>query len=101
MKKQTIIKDIQRIIKEFGEFSTADIEAGSSPVVNSFGKDSFELAERFSFSKVSVISYVHETEVDDRDVNYEDLSIEVLEEILTLAEDYEASEIQTEKRISD
>jgi hypothetical protein len=35
MEKTEIIKRIQKIIVEFGEFTTADVEANGSPVIQS------------------------------------------------------------------
>jgi len=97
MQKRTIIKNIKRIINEWGGFSVAEVEGESSPVITTIGKDSHVLAERFG-SSVTGVTYVHETETDENDYEYEELSKDTLEEILTLAEIYEADQEKTFKR---
>jgi len=98
--KKTLIKQIKNIISKYGSFTTADVEADSSPVIASLGKHTFQLAETFNLHKVTAITYVHDTESDEDYISYEDLNRDVLAEILFLAEIHEAQEIQTEKRIS-
>lgn len=98
--KRTIIKEIKKIIQDWGGFSTADVEANSSPVIATLGKDTHQLAERFDLHKVTVITYVHENETDTDYVKYEDLDKDVLEEILNLAQDWDAISYKTEKRCS-
>jgi len=100
MSKKEDISYIKRIIADYGSFSVGDLEGESSPIVNSLGKDNFQLAERFSLDDVTVITYVHETEVDQNDVDYGDLPDDTISEIVRLAEDYEADQIRTQKRIS-
>jgi hypothetical protein len=100
MQKRTIIKKIKSIIAEHGSFTTADVEANGSPCIASLGKDTHQLAEEFFQHKVKAVIYVHETETSEDFIAYEDLSKDVLEDILLLAEDYEAEQIRTEKRCS-
>jgi hypothetical protein len=97
MQKRTIIKNIKRIIDNYGSFSVAEVEGESSPLINSIGKDSHVLAERFGIS-VTGVTYVHETETDENEYEYEDLSKDTLEEILYLAELYETDQEKTLKR---
>lgn len=97
MQKRTIIKNIKRIIDNYGSFSVAEVEGESSPLINSMGKDSHVLAERFG-SSVTGVTYVHETEIDENEYEYEELSKDTLEEILTLAEIYETEQEKTIKR---
>jgi type II secretory pathway component PulL len=100
MQKRTIIKKIKTIIKEFGSFTTADVQAESSPNVASL-KGINQLVESFNQNNVEVVTYDrNDDEIDTDIMNYEELSKDVLEEILYLAEIFEAEEIQTEKRIS-
>jgi hypothetical protein len=99
MQKKTIIKNIKRIINEYGSFTVADVEYESSPVIASFGKDTHVLAERFD-SSVTGVTYVHETEVDENEYEYDELPKDVLEEILSIAENYETDQQKTLKRIS-
>lgn len=100
MQKRTIIKKIKAIIKEHGDFTTAEINAESSPCVYS-KKGRNELCESFNYDKVEVVTYdSNDEEIDSDDVLYEDLKKDVLEEILFLAEIWEAESLQTEKRCS-
>lgn len=99
--KELIIESIKAIIAEYGSFTTADVEATSSPVINSMSKDCHELGERFDMNGVNTIIYVHETESGGGFVNYEELDENTLEEILLLAQDWESSELKTQKRIKD
>lgn len=85
------IQNIKRIINTFGTFSMSDLQDEASVVVNSIGKDNFQLAERFSESGVSVFTYVYDMEVGEDFIEYEDLSNDVIEEINILAEIYEAN----------
>jgi hypothetical protein len=47
------------------------------------------LAERFS-TTVTVVTYIHETEVCEDELEYEKISKDVLEEILSIAETFES-----------
>ena len=96
--KRTIIKRIKAIIKEHGEFTTAEINAESSPCVPS-NKGRNELCESFSFDGVEVITYDNnDNEIDTETVDYESLSKDIIEEIYILAEQYEAECLQDEDR---
>jgi hypothetical protein len=66
----------------------------SSPVYNSFGKDEFQLVEGFYLDGVNVNTYIHENNINDFFVNYEDLDIFLLEEILGIAQVYEINQIE-------
>ena len=99
--KENLIKNIKRIIEEYGSFSTFDIEADSSPVVGTLGS-AFMLAEHFNLHTIDGYLYLNgdENERDIEEIRYEDLSEECLGEIEILAQHWEADNIQTEKRIS-
>jgi hypothetical protein len=99
MEKTEIINHIQKIIVKFGEFTTADVEANSSPVIQSLGNTHL-LVEQFGEHKVTAVLYVNDMETDEDYISYEDLSEDVLQEILMLADIWEAEQLQTEKRIS-
>lgn len=88
MKKADIIKKIKTIIKEHGDFTCADVEANSSPVVASLGKDTHQLAESFGLHKVTAVTYVHETETGEDYIKYEDLKASTLKDILELAKEH-------------
>ena len=99
MSKKSVIKRINKIIVKHGEFTTADVEAESSPVIQSFGKTHL-FAEKFGEHKVTAVLYVADRETDEDYITYENLSLDVLEEIELLCSIWEAMQIQTEKRIS-
>ena len=93
MNREEKIEAIRTIINEFGSFSTAEVEASCSPCLQSFGKDTHILAERFYKDNVEAVTYVHETETNSSDILYEDLSDEVLDEILPLAQEWETMQL--------
>ena len=99
MQKRTIIKRIKTIIQNHGSFSVGEIGAESSPIVESFGS-TFVLAESFDINNATLVTYVNDSEVDENYVVYHELSKEVLEEILFLAEMFETDQEKTLKRIS-
>ena len=100
MQKRTIIKNIKAIIKEHGSFTTADIQADSSPCILS-RKGINVLCESFDYDNVEAVTYDrHDEEIETERIKYEDLKKDVLEEILYLADIHEADSLQTEKRIS-
>ena len=87
--KQTIISEINEIIREYGSFTVADVEAESSPYLDAKGKLS-HLAEEFMDG--SCVVYVYDPtshssdEIDSYDEFYEEFSEEQLEYILELAQ---------------
>lgn len=100
MTKKVIIKKIKAIIREHGSFTTADVQADSSPSVGAL-KGINQLCETFYFDNAEVVTYDrNDDEIDSERMNYEDMKKDVLEEILFLAEQHEADSLQTEKRIS-
>lgn len=100
-KKERLIERIRTIIEQDGSFTTADVMAQSSPVVKTMGKNSSMLAERFGKNGVDCDIYVHETVTDSDTVEYEDMDVDVLEEILYLAEEWSVICYKTMKRASD
>jgi hypothetical protein len=105
MRKPTIIKRIQRIIREWGAFGSGEVEGSLgetySPCVNSMG-NLVALAENFDSDGVEVNVYkpsgFSSDPIDTYNVSYEDLDKDVLLEILTLAEQYEADQLKTKQR---
>jgi hypothetical protein len=99
-KKETI-SQIRTIIENYGSFTTFDVDADSSPVIGTLGS-AFMLAEHFELNGVDGYLYLNgdENERDIEFILYENLSMDCLEEILLLAQNYEAEEMKTEKRIS-
>lgn len=100
-KKERLIERIKTIIEQDGNFTTADVMATSSPVVKTMGKNSCMLAERFGKNGVDCDIYVHETKTESDTVEWEDMTVDVLEEILSLAEEWSVICYKTMKRASD
>ena len=86
---------------EHGAFSTSDLIESSAPVIASLGKNTHQIAERFNKYGVEAVVYVHEKDVESETLTYEDLKKEVLDEVLIIAEDWEAECLKTEKRCAD
>jgi hypothetical protein len=103
MSKKQTIKAIQKIINEFGSFTTGELQAEVSPCVGAMGKF-VALAEQFRQNVVDVSVYepagFSSDPIDEYEATYEELTADVLEEILILAEQFEAESLKTEKRIS-
>jgi hypothetical protein len=103
MQKRTVIKNIKKIINKFGAFDVNEIGAETSPCVGELG-NYVGLAEYFKPTGVQVNVYMpsgfSSDPEDEYDMDYEDLDKDTLEEILLLAEMWEAESLQTEKRIS-
>ena len=104
MQKKTIIKNIRKIITEFGGFYVGEVgEMEAQGIcVNEMG-NFVAIAEGF-FKEVEVNVYEPSSfssdSVDDYTLTYEELSKDVLEEILFLCEHYEADQLKTEKIIA-
>ena len=102
MQKRTIIKKIKSIIENYGSFNIGEVDGVDGICVNEMG-NLVALAEYFS-DDVEVSVYdptgFSSDPLDSYNVDYEDLSKEVLEEILFLADLYETDQEKTLKRIS-
>lgn len=88
MKKKLILK-IKAIIKDYGSFTTADVQAESSPCVNSM-RGATQLAESFYKDKVEAVTYEtkNDNEIGTDYIKYEELDKSTLEQILKLAEQW-------------
>jgi len=97
------IRYVNKVIKNHGEFSTFDVEAEDSPTVTNLG-NVMQLAEDFHEGYATCTTYIGSREESQQDVSYEDLlKIDpfILEHIASLAENWEAESLKTEKRVSD
>lgn len=103
MVKHKKIKKIQAIIERYGTFSIGEVEGANGICVNEMGKF-VGLAEYFGTNNIEVKIYESSSfssdEIDSYELNYIDLTFEVLEEILSVAEIYETDQEKTLKRIS-
>ena len=97
--KEAIIRKIQAIIKEFGNFTTADISASCDVSIPVIGNH-IHLANHFHFGKANVEVYEDggDNEIDEYDLNYLDMDIDTLTEVLEYANQYEAVCLQDEDR---
>jgi hypothetical protein len=98
MEKQEVISKIQNVLVKWGEFSIGEVDGEDvSPCVASHG-NLVDLAEYFNNTGVTVEVYnpsSHSSDsIDTYDLDYEDLELDVLEEILMIAERYD---VQQEK----
>lgn len=96
MKKQEVINSIQEILVRWGEFSIGEVEGEDvSPCVASHGS-LIDLAEHFNNTGVTVEVYnptgFSSDSIDTYDLDYENLDLDILEEILMIAERYDAQE---------
>lgn len=103
MKKQKLIKEIKKILKEWGSFGVGELDYGNSVVVNEMG-DLMALGEYFNYHTIDVRVYnsnnFDSDSIEEYEVSYEELPKSALEEILMLAEQYEVEQMKTKKRIS-
>ena len=103
MEKQEIINKIQSIIEKYGTFHIGEVDGANGICVDSMGKF-VGLAEYFNSTVIEVNVYEPESfssdEVDSYELIYDDLTIDVLKEILFVAELYETDQEKTLKRIS-
>jgi hypothetical protein len=99
--KETIIRKIQAIIKEFGNFNTHDIQASCDINVLETG-NLIHLASGFDYSKAEIQVYEDggDNEIDEYDLNYWDMDIDTLTEVLEYANQWEAECLQDEDRQS-
>jgi len=103
MTKEEEIVEIKRILREHceGSTSTCELKASSSPCISSTGTNKQNvsvLVERFNSYNVETVTYLNETEITEDEVDYEDLSEDVINEIYQLLEDYETECEKTFKR---
>lgn len=94
---------IMEIIEEWGETTTAELEADCSPCVSSVGSrpNVSALVEGFDYTTAKVVTYVDELDTGEYYVDYSDLSEDVLDDILELLEDWDAENYKTRKRCED
>lgn len=96
--KHKVISRINKLISINGCFTTDDAEAKSSPVIEAINKDHQILAEIFHENYCEANEYEHGEVTDFHTFYYEDLDFNILDDILTLVEDWNAICYKTEKR---
>lgn len=91
MKKTEIIKQIKSIVKEHGTFTTADVQAESSPSVGNV-KGINQLAETFYENHAEIVTYDrNDNEIGSDPMKYEDMTKDTLLEILELTKTFESN----------
>lgn len=97
--KNKLIDDIQKIVKEFGSFSTADINADCDVSIPTIGNH-IHLANIFNYDDAEVEVYEDggENEIDSYSLSYRDMEIEQLQEVFEFAQQWEAECLQDEDR---
>jgi hypothetical protein len=94
MEKEKIVEEIKKIIAEFGGFYVGEIEA-QGICVNKMG-NFVAIAEGFFKGEIEVNVYEPRSfssdSVNDYTLTYEELSNDVLGEILSLCEQYKESQ---------
>jgi hypothetical protein len=83
------IDEIKEVIKNYKDFGTGDVMAESSPSVDAPGNLT-HLIEHFNENSVDVEVYGDwDNSVDNYSLSYEELSEEVIDEILNLAQEWQ------------
>ena len=103
--KEELIESIKNILKTYGCFDSCELDYKDNSVcVGTLGRF-VGLAEYFTedYAQVNVYnpSSFSSDPIDEYHEQYEDLSVDVLQDILVQCEQWEAQTLQTEKRISD
>lgn len=99
--KNKKIAYIKKVLGEWGATSCCELERDHSPSMNSLaGGRVCELVEQFRVDGVESVVYDDDNEIDWFNYTYEELSDDVLDEIVEIMEDYEADMLKTEKRCS-
>lgn len=102
--KNTKILRIKEIIMEWGETTSTELELDCSPCISSHssgGRNTSVLVEGFNEDDVNVITYIDETEINNEDIEYDELSEDIIDEILGVMENYNTDMEKTMKRCED
>ena len=83
------IEYIKRVLGDYGMVTTGELSLDCSPMYNSMGNDCVSLIEAFTDNYVRVVEYVHETETNEFEVTYEELSDDIIDVIYPIIHEYE------------
>lgn len=98
------IQEIRRIIEDWGPTSSSELELESSPCLNSMGNGKnnvSELIEYFNHDGVGTVVYQDQTELDENDYSYNELSDDILEEVYEIMVQYDVDMTKTMDRCRD
>lgn len=100
MERESLLYEIKRIIHKVGCFSMGydAIDGENTIIVNQIGNKTTEIFS-FNYGNVDCDIYVGDVEADNVNYLYEELTDEVLSEILYLVEIVEVDHDKTNKRI--
>ena len=73
-----------------GNVSVSQIQGAESLLLKSIGNGHSILIEKINLDDVDTSEYIHKTSVGENSVEYNDLSANILNEILSLLEEHEA-----------
>jgi hypothetical protein len=96
------IRFIKRVLNDWGNTSCTELELDHSPSLNSTGNGGgnvCELVEQFNTDGVESIVYDDEIELEYNNYHYEDLDDDIIDEIVSIMEEYEAQSMKDEERI--
>jgi hypothetical protein len=99
--KEAKIKRIKDIIATWGSVTDMELGLDHSPCINSIGENVCQLVEEFNADCVTAVTYDDDIEIDRDDINYEDLSDDLIDEIADIIDDYETDMLKTESRSQD
>lgn len=101
MTKNQLVKGIKKFMGKWGTLTTKDLEMESSFVFCVMSKDHTSLIERLYSDSVGVVTYVHETEVDEVKVIYENVDYDLLYDIYNELERYDVMMTKTMDKCRD
>ena len=97
--RENKIKYIKKVLADWGATSCCERERDHSPSMNSLADGRVcELVESFDINGVETVVYDDQTELDWNNYTYEELSDDIINEIVEIMEDYEADMEKTMKR---
>ncbi len=99
--RQNKIDRIMEILNMWGQTTTSELELESSPVYNNLTGRICSLVETFNPKYVSVVTYDDDIDINEFDVNYEDLSNELLDEIYEIIDKYDIAQNKLHDSIRD
>jgi hypothetical protein len=104
MTKKEKAKKIRRILsvlENWGNTTSGELRLDHSPCKSSIGEGKtavVELVEYFNRTDIGTIVYQDEQELDENNYNYEELSDDLLDEILNIMENYDVDMEKTMRR---
>jgi hypothetical protein len=89
MCKQEIIEQIVDIVEEYGSFNICEVNYDHAIVVKKVGKNTQEVVDKIDSKGVDTTVYVADIDTESNIYPYEELSEEVLSDILVVCKKFE------------